>query len=207
MARVSPLHDFYSVHLLNFCQGDLVTDPSADAATHDANTATHVTSCSSLSMSSSLNLTKMLGGQMSTFGEHLQGFGGLEEINKDLTTLQSARHAMLVLFSATIISTALSVAVILGTSTILPTKLGTFPMIVIILLETISTWSLGLASALLTLVVFKASELINSWGGAFGLSCTRGTRIVILTWSAWLAVLAATVVMLFLSRCGRRLGL
>lgn len=207
MAGAPHLHDFYSVHLLNFCQGDFAADPAPDGAAPDAETSRHVTSCSSLTLSGSMNLRAMIEERTGAIGAHLLKSAWPEEIDRGLTALQSAQHAMLVLYIATIISTSLSVAVMLGARMVFPAKLGAVPTVVITLLETTSTVALGLASTLLTLIVFKTSGLISSWGGGLGVTPIRGTKLVVLTWGAWLAILGATAVMLSFSRCGKRIGL
>lgn len=114
---------------------------------------------------------------------------------------------MLVRCSVATVSMVLSVAIVMGTSIVYPAKLGTLPVIAIVILETTSALALGLASALLTLVVFKPSKSINSCRRRFGTSSTHGTEIVLLTWRACLAISAETAVILFLSRCGSGLGL
>lgn len=201
------MHDFYSVHLLNYCHGEFVPEPVDDTARGINRPSRNITSCSKMTMTNAVDPRGVLEERMDPATRRALARAWPDEITTGLAALRSAQHASVALYIAALASLALSLMVMLGTRTSTFGTLYKLSTTVLILLESISTATLGLAGALVTVVVLEASEVVNSWGEEIGLSSIAGTKLIILAWSAWLATFAATASMLWWSRCGKRLKL
>ena len=202
VAKAFSLPDFYSIHLLNFCQGDYRSKPAADDASQAVQASREVTSCSKLNISGTVDLRAMLEEQMNGISKHLNS-AWPSEIDHGMAALHDAQDAMHALFISALVSMTLSLLATLGTAIFPWSNFGTFAAT---FLNLLSASTLGLANGFLTLVIFQTFGLIKSWGSDVGVEAIRGNKLVILAWSAWLAITGATAVTLALSRRRRRLG-
>lgn len=161
-----------------------------------------VTSCSELNISGTVDLRAMLEEQMNGISKHLNS-AWPSEMDHGMAALRRAQDAMHALFISALVAMTLSLLATLGTAIFPWSNFGTFATT---FLNLLSASTLGLANGFLTLVIFKTFGLIKSWGSDVGVEAIRGNKLVILAWSAWLAITGATAVTLALSRRRRRLG-
>lgn len=196
------LNDFYSAHLLNYCEGSFAHDPDADGSASGSQVPRKVTACSSLNASNVFDPLAVLEEQIKGVGKGLRAFDWPYEVTTGLTALKKAQHATVALYLVAVASMLFSLVVILGSCIVFQSKLLT---VVVLTLESISTAALGLATILVTLTTMKSTELVNSLGGDIGLHATIGAKFLGLSWAAWSSILIATTLLLLSIRCGKAL--
>lgn len=195
------LSDFYSAHLLNYCEGSYMLDSGIDGSASDGQPSRKVTACSSLNISNTFDPPAMLEHSMQAAGK-IAAFHWPNEITTGFATLEAARHAMVALYLVSIAAMVCSLMAIVGSCVVLQSKLVAF---VVLILESTATAALGLATILVTLTTLKSAELINSFGRDIGLDAKIGVKFLGLVWAAWLSILTATALLLLFTRCGKAL--
>lgn len=98
ITRALGLSDFYSVHILNFCEGTFVPDPNPHAFLSMSSVSRNVTSCSSITTGEDFDLQSILRHQLTNSSGSKSLLKLPEQIDTGLTALQWARLAALVLY-------------------------------------------------------------------------------------------------------------
>ncbi|RMZ78436.1 hypothetical protein DV737_g3885, partial [Chaetothyriales sp. CBS 132003] len=187
------LTDFYSVHIMNYCQGFF--EPNSTARHASKNT----TFCSSKKALFHFNATE-------TISNSLPDNISLSEIHwpdeiEDATT--AVRVASIVMFVFYVIGIACAgLATISAVLAVVAS--GRLSAGVNFLLDIIAFLALGIASAIATAGMFKAVHAINKYGHDIGISATRGATFLGLTWGATAAALVASLLSIVQCMAGRK---
>lgn len=73
-----------------------------------------------------------------------------------------------------------------------------------VLIDWLAFLAIGIASAIVTAIITKATDLINKYGNDIGISAQKGGKFLVLTWVATGLMLVASMVWCFDCIVGRR---
>ncbi|RMZ90561.1 hypothetical protein DV736_g2217, partial [Chaetothyriales sp. CBS 134916] len=187
------LTDFYSVHIMNYCDGFFEPNSTARHATKNT------TFCSSKKALFHFNATKTISNSL-PHNVTLSEIHWPDEIEDATTAVRVASVVMFVFYIIGIVCAGLAtigalVAVIAS---------GRLSAGVNFLLDIIAFLALGIASAIATAIMFKAVHAINKYGHDIGISATRGVTFLGLTWGATVAALVASLMSIVQCMAGRK---
>ena len=188
LAKALGLHDFYSAHLLNFCEGYFVPGAIPNASVPQSSISKNVTACSNMTTKQIFDPQSILQQQLSNSGVSIADIQWPEQITAGLDTLRAAQRAMVVLYYVTIGFMFLALVSTVANIFCCSCGLGYFVMA---LGEWVAVCALGLAAALVTGVAVKSADLINTYGNGIGVSANIGLKFLALTWIAWVVILVA----------------
>ena len=198
LAKALGLYDFYSAHLLNYCEGYFVHGPVPNASVPKNTISKNVTACSNTSVMNVFDPQSILQEQLGTSGIDLAELRWPSEISTGLDALQKAQHAMTLLYFVAIGSMFLALVSTVVNTCLYDCGFGSF-------LTSMADWvavlTLGLGSALVTATMVEATNLINSYGRDIGVSATAGFQFLALTWVAFVAISIAAILQSFRAKC------
>ena len=177
------IEDFYSAHMLNYCEGQYTPAEAANATVSESDISKNVTECSKNRAMYKFDPTAIIEEALNkTTGLDitLDDLRWPEDIDTGIKTLNALMAAMFVLYCLAIalIFVALFAAVV---AVLLSGRLSAC---VNFLVSVLAFLAIGLASALVTAVVVKASNIINDKGNDIGLEAHWGGKFLALTWAA-----------------------
>ncbi|KAF2769541.1 hypothetical protein EJ03DRAFT_327383 [Teratosphaeria nubilosa] len=193
IAKDLGLHDFYSAHILNYCEGYYTPGAVPNATLHRSSIDKNVTHCSSPKDGYIFHPRVLLQADLNRTGNSNVNLSTLQwpdEIDEGLKDLRIIATAMFVLYC---IATAfIGVGVVLAiTGFLLDGRLSAFVNIVV---DSMAFVASLLASALATAVVVKGTHVINKHGNDIGISAKEGNWFLAITWAATAIVLVASFV-------------
>ncbi|KAK5706582.1 hypothetical protein LTR97_001572 [Elasticomyces elasticus] len=202
-ARDLGLHDFYSAHLLDFCEGYYTPGPVPNSTLPRSQIHQNVTSCSNRTAMYTFNPRETLQKELNASGHsniNLTDLDWPSDVDKGLHALIIAQKATFVLYciAAALIGFAMLLALI---SIFMEGRLSAF---INVLVDWLAFLAIGLASAIATAVAVKASDVINKYGDKIGVHANKGTKFLTLTWVATAVMLVASMVWCFDCIAGRR---
>lgn len=181
-AKELGLHDFYSAHLLNYCEGYYTPTAVPNATFPKSDIGINVTACSNRTSFFHFDPTTALQTELNKTGTGIT----LEElhwpsaVNSGIHTLRIAQKAAFLLYCIAsgliILATAFSLL-----SFFVHGRLSAF---IDILLWTLAFFAALLASAITTAVAVKAVNVVNGHGKQVGVTASRGGKFLALTWVA-----------------------
>lgn len=197
------LHDFYSAHLLNFCEGYYTPADMPNATISKGDISKNVTNCSNRTAMYNFDPRQMIQRELNESGHgdiNLTDLGWPDEVDDAINTLEVASNAMFVLYCIGIAFAGLALisAII---SIFFSGRLSAFANIII---DMIAFLAVGIASAIATAIAVKAADVINDKGDRIGISAQKGNKFMILTWVATACLLVASLVWCFDCVVGRR---
>jgi len=204
IAQELGVHDFYSYHLMDYCEGYYKPGPVANATLSKSDISKNVTSCSNETGFWNFDPREIIQRELNESGHSsinlVTDLDWPEDINKGLHALRVAARAMFVLYCIAIafIGIAFIVAVI---SIFFAGRLSALFNVVI---DWLAFIVVGIASAIATAIVVKGTDIINDHGHEIGVSAQRGTKFLIITWVATGLMLLASMVWCFDCVVGRR---
>ncbi|KAF2626820.1 hypothetical protein BU25DRAFT_72594 [Macroventuria anomochaeta] len=177
------IEDFYSAHMLNYCEGQYTPAEAANATVSQDEISKNVTECSRNRAMYKFDPTAILEEALNkTTGLDvtLDDLNWPEDVETGIKTLNALMGAMFVLYCIAIafIFIALFAAVV---AVLLSGRLSAC---VNFLISVLAFLAIGLASALVTAVIVKASHIINDKGNDIGLQANWGGKFLALTWAA-----------------------
>jgi len=190
------LHDFYSAHILDFCEGYFVPGPVPNATLSRSSIHRNITSCSNKTAMYSFDPRVVLQQELNKTGHgniNLTDLQWPSEVDKGLQALRIASKATFVLYCIAIAFTAIA-AIFALLSIFFDGRLSSF---INVILDWLAFLAIGLASAIVTAIAVKAKDVINKYGNPVGISATKGNKFLILTWVATGAMLLASMVWCF----------
>ncbi|KAL9535518.1 hypothetical protein SMMN14_00318 [Sphaerulina musiva] len=208
VAQQLGIHDFYSAHLMTYCEGYYYYNNSTRDNNNNNNdnneddAQKNITKCSNRTALYNFNPQKILQQELdaSNTGIDLSDLNWPSDISTGLNALRIAAKATFVLYCIAIgfIGIALLAAI---ASIFLAGRLSA-------ILNVIADWmafvTLGIASAIATAVAVKGARTINKYGGEVGVSADRGNKFLVITWVATGLLLLSSVVWCVLAVMGRR---
>lgn len=212
VAQQLGIHDFYSAHLMTYCEGyyyynnnnnnNNTRDNNNNNNNDEEDAKKNITKCSNRTALYNFNPQKILQQELdaSNTGIDLSDLNWPSDISTGLNALRIAAKATFVLYCIAIgfIGIALLAAV---ASIFLAGRLSA-------ILNVIADWmafvTLGIASAIATAVAVKGARTINKYGGEVGVSADRGNKFLVITWVATGLLLLSSVVWCVLAVMGRK---
>lgn len=177
------IEDWYSAHMLNYCEGQYEPGEVANATLPEDDIWKNVTDCSASKAMYKFDPKAMIEEALNkTTGVNvtLKDLKWPEDIDNGIRALNSLMAAMFVLYCIAI--ALIFVAFVAAVFAVLSS--GRLSACVNFLISTLAFLAIGLASALVTAVMVKASDLINQYGNDIGIEASWGAKFLTLTWVA-----------------------
>lgn len=202
-ARSLGIHDFYSAHMLDYCEG-YYTPVAVANSTYPAHSIhKNVTLCSNRTALYNFDPTQTLQREINASGHsnvNLTALHWPQAVDDGLAALRTAQRAAFILYCIAIGFIAL-VTLFAIIAIVLSGRLTAF---VNILLSGLAFLAMGIASALTTAVAVKAANVVNKYGPDVGISANKGGRFMALTWVATVLMFLSMLVWMFECVVGRR---
>ncbi|MCJ1485510.1 hypothetical protein MMC06_005684 [Schaereria dolodes] len=195
-AKELNIHDFYSAHILDYCEGYYTPSAVSNATAHPTK---NVTRCSNHTGLFHFDPTAILQSELKT-GVNLSDLHWPSAIEDTIRTVETASKAMFVLYCIGVAFTGLAV---LG-AFIAVAGGGRLSAFVNVMLDFLAFFSLGIASAIATVIAVKVTNAVNNHGSDVGLSATKGRTFQGMTWAAVVLMLIACFAWIFECVAGRK---
>ena len=202
IAQEIGLHDFYSTHILNLCEGFYTPDAVPSDTLSAGQIRKNVTRCSGTTAAYNYDPSARLREELDNGPSDLtlEDLGWSSDIGAGLKAFHLAQRAMFVLYC--IAAGLIFVAFVLAcTGTVLEGRLSAS---VNLLVDLLAFLAIGIASAITTTVAFQAVHLVNKYGTEVGVVATRGHKFLSITWAATALTLVASLVWCLNCIVGRR---
>jgi hypothetical protein len=177
------IEDWYSAHMLTYCEGQYTPAEVANATVSESDISKNVTECSQSKAMYRFDPTRIIEDALnkSTGIEvTLSDLNWPQDIQDGIRALNALMAAMFVLY---IIAICL-IFVALLTAVFAVVASGRLSACVNFMVATLAFLAIGLASALVTAVMVKATDIINQYGNDIGVEAHRGSKFLGLTWAA-----------------------
>ncbi|KAK4560800.1 hypothetical protein LTR86_005380 [Recurvomyces mirabilis] len=187
------LHDFYSAHLMDYCEGFFMPGPVPNATLSKKSIHRNVTSCSNHTAMYDFDPREVLQKELNASGHsniNLDDLKWPSAIDKGLHALRIAQRATFVLYCVAIALIGLATLLAL-ISIFFEGRLSAF---LNVLVDLLAFLAIGIASAIATAVAVKAADVINHYGNAVGVSASKGGKFLTLTWVATAVMFVASLV-------------
>jgi hypothetical protein len=193
VAKDLGLHDFYSAHILDYCEGYYEPGPVPNATLKKSSINKNVTSCSNMTALYNFDPRAVLQAELNKTGNsdvNLTDLNWPSGIDKGLQALRITTKTMFVLYCIAIgfIAVAFFLALV---GFVLNGRLSAF---VNVLVDWLAFIAVGLASALSTAIAVKATHVINKYGNEIGVSANKSGKFLAITWVATGIMLVASMV-------------
>lgn len=176
------IEDFYSAHLLDFCYGQYTPDETPNATVSLSDISKNVTGCSNQTAMFWFNPEEIIQEALnkSGVGITLQDLKWPDDIQAGLDALRIVSITSFVLYCIAIALIFLSL-------------IAAFPAIfsngrlmpcLNLMVTILAFLAIGLASALVTAVIVKGSDVVNHYGNDIGVYAYKGSKFLALTWVA-----------------------
>jgi hypothetical protein len=189
------VEDWYSMHMLNYCEGQYTPEESANATLKESDIKKNTTECARSRAMYKFDPTMIIQEALNKTGVDitLKDLNWPQDIQKGIDALNALMAAMFVLYVVAIclIFVALVAAIFAVVTS------GRLSACVNFLIATLAFLAIGLSSALVTAVMVKGTHIINDKGKDIGLTAYKGGKFLALTWAAtalMLIVLLAWIV-------------
>jgi hypothetical protein len=176
------VEDFYSAHLLDYCFGQYTPAEAPNATLGLDDIDKNVTGCSNQTAMFWFNPEVILEQALNRtgLGITLQDIKWPQDIQRGLDALRIVSITSFVLY-------CISIALIfLALVAALPAIFaqGRMAACLNLMVTTLAFLAIGIASALVTAVLVKGTDVINRYGKDIGVQATRGNKFLALTWVA-----------------------
>lgn len=202
VAETLGVHDFYSAHVLNYCEGFFLPGAVPNTTLSRGDIDRNVTYCSNTTALYHFNPRDNLQQELDASGVDvdLADLDWPEEIDDGLRALRTASMAMFVLYCIAIAFIFLAlIAAVAGVF-----LNGRLSALLNVIVDVLAFLAVGIASAIVTAIAVKAAHLINRYGNEIGVSATMGRKFLALTWAATACMFIASLVWCFACVTGRR---
>ena len=192
LAQILGVHDFYSAHIMTFCEGYYLPGPVPNSTVKAGTIHKNVTACSNKTAMFTFDPRKTLVTELNESTNGLVDLSDLkwpEKVDDGLAALKAAQKAVFVLYCVSI--ALIFVAMIMAAGSIFSSR----RLIVAIncAIDSLAFIAIVIASALVTYIAEKATSVINKYGADIGVSADRGNKFLALTWAASAAMFIAVV--------------
>ncbi|KAF3029500.1 hypothetical protein E8E15_010829 [Penicillium rubens] len=175
----SGAHDFYSIHVMSYCQGTLVTlDPGTEVTRN-------VTECSNRTILSSFDPTQAWPKEITSS----QDLGWARVISDDFHAFRMTSQVMAVMYCIGVGAMGAAILVRVWTTLSPRAGQGLFEFSFFML----GSFSISIASIIATVIAFEFVALINAHGKGSNVSAHYGERFLGMSWAAVGLVLAGSV--------------
>ncbi|KAF2094320.1 hypothetical protein NA57DRAFT_46908 [Rhizodiscina lignyota] len=188
LAQQFGLKDFYSVHILDYCEGSYVPGPVPNATLSSSHIHRNVSSCSNHTSMFTFDPRAALAQSIQDSGlgidvnETLDELNFPDQIENEIKALRVAWKAMFVLYC---IGIGLSfLCLILSILGFFQPDSGRLLPAINFLMFLLALLTLGVASAIATAIAEEGTDEINKYGKEIGISSSVGHKFLIITWIA-----------------------
>ena len=173
IAKEIGLKDFYSIHIMNHCEGYFSPNGTSKR---------NVTYCSGGAATSAFNLTAHLQQELNQTGLdfNLTNMGWTKDIDEGFHTLKLAFDACFILYVMGIIFTGLAFL----SAFVAMVWEGRLTALLNISSVATGSFFLTIASIVVTAAASKAVKTINSDGKSVNINAARGDKFIAMTWAA-----------------------
>lgn len=192
IAAAFNLHDFYAAHIMNYCEGYYEGNDTAGAREN-------ITHCSNRTAFFHFDPSRILQDELAP-GLNLSDLHWPSAIDDAVKTIEAATKAMFVFYVIGVIFAGFAV---LGATWGVFAE-GRLPALANSLLDVLAFLTVGVASAISTVILVKAVNAINDFGADIGLAAYKGKDFLAMTWAATALMLLASVTWVAESCAGRR---
>ncbi|MCJ1426663.1 hypothetical protein MMC29_004566, partial [Sticta canariensis] len=198
IAKELHIHDFYSIHLLDYCEGFYTPSPIANDTLHPTKNVTH---CSKRTPSFHFNATNVIQQELKS-DISLPDLEWPSAIQDGVGMAERTIRAMFVFYCIGVAATGLAlVGVVFGMLVV-----NKLTAIFNFMLTMSAFISLALASIISTKFIDKAVKLINEAGDKAGIAAYKGNTFLGMTWAATGLIFLACVAWIYEFFRLRRLG-
>ncbi|KAF1837474.1 hypothetical protein BDW02DRAFT_128975 [Decorospora gaudefroyi] len=196
------IEDWYSAHMLNYCAGQYEPEEAANATLSQDDISKNVTGCVGQRAMYKFEPTRIIQDALDKTGVDvtLEDLHWPEDIQDGIDALNALMAAMFVLYVIAIC--LIFVALVAAIVAVLTS--GRLSAFINVLIATLAFLAIGLASALVTAVVVKATDIINDKGEDIGLAASWGGKFLALTWVATALMLIVVLAWIVEFCMGRR---
>ncbi|KAI4116471.1 MAG: hypothetical protein LQ345_003122 [Seirophora villosa] len=196
VARKLNIHDFYSAHLLDYCEGYFTPTAMANATVDPEK---NVTRCSNHTAMFHFDPSSVIQKELKP-GISLTDLRWPSAIKDAVRAVEIASKVMFVLYCVGVAATGLALvgafpAVFSG---------GRMAALANNLLSLLAMLALGIASAIVSVIMSKIVNEVNKHGTDVGISATKGTTFLGMTWAATGLMFAAAIAWLYEFVAARR---
>lgn len=197
IAQALNISDFYNVHILNYCEGEY--KPNASEAVYGKHVSKDTTYCSPIKAGFHFNVTQIVENALPD-EISLGDISWPSAINDAEKLVRSASLAAFILYVVAIVFIFLAfVGAIFGFFTS-----GRLSACCNLLIDLLAFLLIGAASGVATAIIVIAVDKLNQYGNDLGISATKGTMFMAMTWAATGVMFIAFLVS-FVQLCvGRR---
>jgi hypothetical protein len=177
------IEDFYSAHMLDYCYGQYTPAEVANSTVKQSDISKNVTACSQSKAMYKFDPTRIVEDALNkTTGTKvtLDDLNWPKDIQDGIKALNALMAAMFVLYVIAIC--LIFCALLAAVSAVLAS--GRLSACMNFLVSTLAFIAIGLASALVTAVMVKATKIINDKGNPIGIEAKKGSKFLALTWAA-----------------------
>ncbi|KAL8988891.1 MAG: hypothetical protein Q9177_002101 [Variospora cf. flavescens] len=189
VAREFGIHDFYSAHLLDYCEGYFTPGAIANATIDPEK---NVTRCSNHTAMFHFDPSSVIQKELKP-GISLADLRWPSAIKDAVRAVKIASNVMFVLYCVGVAATGLAL-------------IGAFPAVFSgghmaalanHLLSLLATLTLGIASAIVSVIMSKIVNEVNKYGNDVGISATKGTTFLGMTWAATALMFASAIAWMY----------
>ncbi|GAB7357026.1 hypothetical protein MBLNU459_g7852t1 [Dothideomycetes sp. NU459] len=198
LAKEIGIHDFYSAHLLTFCEGYYTPASVANSTLPKKDIHKNTTSCSNKTAFFTFDPTYTLQRELNNSGHgnvNLTDLHFPSAVEDGLRALRVAQKAAFILYC--IAAGLLAVSAL--TALVAFFFSGRLSAFVNILIAGLAFLAILVASAITTAVAVKAARVVNDHGKTVGISATKGAKFLVITWVA--AGLAFLNILVWMFEC------
>ncbi|CAF9929599.1 MAG: hypothetical protein HETSPECPRED_007412 [Heterodermia speciosa] len=196
VAKKLNIHDFYSAHILDYCEGFYTPSAVANLTAHPSK---NVTKCSNQTATFHFDPAKAIQDELKP-GINLTDLKWPSKVQDGLTAVKLASNVMFVLYCIGI--AAIGVALIGALIGVFAA--GRFAAMINTMLSFLAFFALMLASAISTGVIVKVTDVVNKHGNDIGLAAYQGKTFLGMTWAATILALLTSFVWFAEIIIGRR---
>jgi hypothetical protein len=195
LAHSVGVHDFYSAHMLDYCEGTFVPGPVPNATLKSSQISRNVTSCSNRTASFDFDPGAALQRTLNEThtGVTLKDLGWPDDLDNGIKALRDSVRVTFALYCIGIGFTFLAMLAFVFWMVGPSTGGGRGPPLLGMALAFVSFFVLGIASAIVTAVAVKGNDVIDKYGKKIGVEAARGNGYLALTWTATGLMFLATV--------------
>ncbi|KAL8946399.1 MAG: hypothetical protein Q9222_007202 [Ikaeria aurantiellina] len=189
IARELNIHDFYSAHLLDYCEG-FYTPSAVKNATVDPDK--NVTRCSNHTAMFHFDPTTVIQKELKP-GISLSDLHWPSAIKDAVHAVEIASKVMFVLYCVGVAATGLAlVGAFLGV-----VSGGRITALINNMFASLALLTLGIASAIVSVIMSKVVHEVNKHGTDVGVTATTGKTFLGMTWAATVLMLVAAVAWIY----------
>ncbi|KAF2153686.1 hypothetical protein K461DRAFT_266816 [Myriangium duriaei CBS 260.36] len=203
VSRKLGLHDFYTINILNFCEGYFSPGPAPNATLKAGDIHKQFSGCTSTKALYDFNFEQILQAEINQAGHtdiNLTKLQFPNAVQTGLNAFHKAQEAVFILYCFGIGFTF----ILFGLSLVGVFLSGRISAFINVLFASLAFVSLAFASAVVTVLAAKGSSLINKFGKDIGLAASSGGKLLALTWVATVALIVCASVWCFDCIVGRR---